>query len=84
MVAGDADDAKSLDQAFAGAYGAYCVTFFWDHFSPEKELAHAAGMAQAARQADLKHVIWSTLEDTRLRVPLRPHRRSPPFTCRLS
>ena len=43
VVAGDADDAASLERAFAGAYGAYCVTFFWDHFSPEKELAHAAG-----------------------------------------
>ena len=66
VVAGDADDADSLDRAFAGAYGAYCVTFFWDHFSPEKELAHAEAMAQAAREAGLEHVIWSTLEDTRL------------------
>ena len=27
----------SLRQAFEGAYGAFCVTFFWEHFSPEKE-----------------------------------------------
>ena len=65
VVAGDADDAESLKRAFAGACGAYCVTFFWNHFSPEKELAQAAGMAQAAKQAKLEHVIWSTLEDTR-------------------
>ena len=53
-----------------GAYGAYCVTFFWEHFSPEKELAHAAAMAKAAKDAGVQHVIWSTLEDTRNWVPL--------------
>jgi uncharacterized protein YbjT (DUF2867 family) len=70
VVAADVDDAKSLEKAFAGAYGAYCVTFFWAHFSPERELAQAAAMAQAAKHAGLQHVIWSTLEDTRRWVPL--------------
>jgi uncharacterized protein YbjT (DUF2867 family) len=60
--------------AFDGAYGAFCVTFFWDHFVPEKELVQAAVMAQAAKQADLKHVVWSTLEDTRKLVPLTDDR----------
>ena len=54
-----------VKRAFEGAYAAYCVTFFWEHFSPEKENAQAAGMAEAAKQAGLRHVIWSTLEDTR-------------------
>ena len=70
VVAGDVDDEESLRRAFEGAYGAFCVTFFWDHFSPEKELTHARSMATAARDAGLKHVIWSTLEDTRNWVPL--------------
>lgn len=70
VVEADVDDAQSLRKAFDGAYGAYCVTFFWEHFSPEKELAQAAAMAEAARQAEVKHVIWSTLEDTRNWVPL--------------
>jgi uncharacterized protein YbjT (DUF2867 family) len=74
VVAADVDDAESLKRAFAGAYGAYCVTFFWDHFSPEKELAQAAGMARAAKSAGLQHVIWSTLEDTRRWVPLSDNR----------
>jgi uncharacterized protein YbjT (DUF2867 family) len=68
------DDAESLKRAFAGAHAAYCVTFYWDHFSPEKELAQAAAMAQAANGAGLQHVIWSTLEDTRQWVPLTDHR----------
>src|SRR5213592_3205497 len=59
----NSDKAKAL--AVLGADGAYCVTFFWAHFSPEKELAEARAMAQAAKDAGVQHVIWSTLEDTR-------------------
>jgi uncharacterized protein YbjT (DUF2867 family) len=70
VVAADVDDVDSLRKAFAGAHGAFCVTFFWDHFSPEKEIAEARAMAQAARDAGVKHVVWSTLEDTRKWVPL--------------
>ena len=70
VVAADVDDQESLKRAFEGAYGAFCVTFFWAHFSPEKELAQAAAMAQAAKHAGVQHVIWSTLEDTRQWVPL--------------
>ena len=65
---------RACERAFAGAHGAFCVTFFWEHFSPEKELAQARAMAQAAKDAGVKHVIWSTLEDTRKWVPARPTR----------
>jgi len=74
VVAADVDDEKSLEKAFRGAYGAFCVTFFWEHFSPEKEYAHASAMARAAKRAGVKHVIWSTLEDTRKWVPLSDDR----------
>ena len=74
VVAGDVDDEASLTKAFAGAHGAYCVTFFWEHFSPEKEMAQATAMAKAAKAAGVKHVIWSTLEDTRKWVPLNDNR----------
>lgn len=74
VVAADVDDIESLKRAFQGAYGAYCVTFFWNHFSPEKELADAKNMAAAAKHAGLQHVIWSTLEDTRRWVPLGDNR----------
>jgi uncharacterized protein YbjT (DUF2867 family) len=70
VVSVNVDDVDSLRRAFQGAYGAFCVTFFWDHFSPEKELAEARAMAQAAKDAGVKHVVWSTLEDTRKWVPL--------------
>ena len=74
VVAADVDDVDSLKRAFAGAHGAYCVTFFWAHFSPEKEQAEARTMAEAAKAAGLQHVIWSTLEDTRTLVPLSDDR----------
>jgi len=74
VVEADVDDEESLRRAFAGAYGAYCVTFFWAHFSPEKEIAEAAAMARAARHAGVEHVIWSTLEDTRRWVPVGDNR----------
>ena len=65
VVKADLDDMESLKKAFAGAYGAYCVTNFWEHFSGVKEKEQAKNMADAASGAGLKHVIWSTLEDTR-------------------
>ncbi len=74
VVAGDVDDEASLQRAFAGAYGAYCVTFFWAHFSPDREKAEVAAMARAAKATGVKHVIWSTLEDTRKWVPLSDNR----------
>ena len=70
VVPADVDDPESLQRAFHGAHGAFCVTFFWAHFSPEKEFDEAKAMATAAKQAGVEHVIWSTLEDTRQWVPL--------------
>src|SRR5262245_10345966 len=50
VVAANVDDEESLARAFAGAHGAFCVTFFWDHFSAEKEMAEARSMANAAKK----------------------------------
>ncbi len=74
VVAVDLDRPGTIESAFAGASAAYCVTFFWAHFSPERELAHAGAMARAAKNAGLEHVIWSTLEDTRRWIPLADNR----------
>lgn len=70
VVTGQIDDLQSMKQVLTGAYGAYFVTFFWEHFSPEKEKSEAKNMAEAAKEAGLKHVIWSTLDDTRQYIPL--------------
>jgi uncharacterized protein YbjT (DUF2867 family) len=70
VVAGDADDQASLERAFAGAHGAFLVTNFWEHLSPERELKQAAALARATKAAGVAHAVWSTLEDTRLAFPL--------------
>jgi uncharacterized protein YbjT (DUF2867 family) len=74
IVQADIDDPQSVEKALAGAYGAYFVTFFWHHMSPEQEGKEAKVFADAAKAAGLKHVIWSTLEDTRKWVPLSDDR----------
>jgi uncharacterized protein YbjT (DUF2867 family) len=68
------DDPASVAKALEGAYGAFFVTFFWNHFSPEKEIAQAKTFAEAAKAAGVQHAVWSTLEDTRKWVPLSDDR----------
>jgi uncharacterized protein YbjT (DUF2867 family) len=90
VVRADIDDVDSLRAAFAGAYGIYCVTNFWEHFSAEKEKQQAKNLADAARASGARHVIWSTLEDTRAlmspddtRMPmLQTHYRVPHFDAK--
>jgi uncharacterized protein YbjT (DUF2867 family) len=65
LAAADLDDVESLKKAFAGAHGVYAVTNFWEHFSGEKEKTQAKNIADAAKAAGVKHLVWSTLEDTR-------------------
>ena len=74
VVQADLDDVSSLKRGFAGVYGVFCLTNFWEHFSPEKEYAQARSQAEAARAAGVQHVIWSTLEDSRKWVPLSDNR----------
>jgi uncharacterized protein YbjT (DUF2867 family) len=74
VVRADLDDPASVEAAFAGAYGAFCVTNFWEHMDPDRETRQAHGLAAAAAAARVSHVIWSTLEDTRQWVPLEDDR----------
>jgi uncharacterized protein YbjT (DUF2867 family) len=70
VVQADLDDEESLRKAFGGAYGVFAMTNFWEHFSPEKEVAQAGNAARAAKDAGVEHLVWSTLEDVRTCVPL--------------
>jgi uncharacterized protein YbjT (DUF2867 family) len=74
VIEADLDDEGSLRKAFDGAHGAFVVTNFWAQRTPEEEkartraemeLAQAAAAARAAKETGLRHVVWSTLEDTR-------------------
>jgi uncharacterized protein YbjT (DUF2867 family) len=70
VVQADLDNEASLAKAFAGAYGVYGVTNYWQLFSVDKEQQQATNIARAAKSANVKHVIWSTLEDTLKWIPL--------------
>jgi uncharacterized protein YbjT (DUF2867 family) len=65
VVCADLDDPASVTEAFTGAQGAFCVTNYWEHFDADRETRQAHGLAAAAAAAGVRHVIWSTLEDTR-------------------
>lgn len=70
VVEGNSDDEASMTRAFEGAHGAFCITNFWEHFSPGREMQQAQHLASAAKAAGVQHVVWSTLEDSRRFVPL--------------
>ncbi len=74
VIGADADKPETLATALRGAYAAFCVTNFWEHFSAEREGAQASAMARATKAAGVQHVVWSTLEDTRKWVPLSDSR----------
>jgi uncharacterized protein YbjT (DUF2867 family) len=70
VVEAEIDDEARMTEVMQGAYGAFLVTFYWQQLSPERELTQIAGLARAAKATGVQHVIWSTLEDTRLKVAL--------------
>ena len=70
VVAADLDNIESIKNVLKGAYGAFLVTNFWEHFSAEKEYQQVSDFADMAKAEGVAHVVWSTLEDTRNWVPL--------------
>ncbi|NXH14514.1 NMRL1 protein, partial [Bucco capensis] len=65
LVKADQDDESSLEQALAGAYGAFIVTNFWEHCSKEKEITQGKRLADLAKRLGLCHVVYSGLENVK-------------------
>jgi uncharacterized protein YbjT (DUF2867 family) len=61
VVEADLDRPETLKAAFAGADGVFLVTNFWEQGTDEVTQATAA--VRAAKEAGVKHFIWSTLPD---------------------
>ena len=61
VVEADLDRPETLKAAFAGAHGVFLVTNFWEPGTDELKQATAA--VRAAKEAGVKHFIWSTLPD---------------------
>lgn len=64
-VQANADDEESMVQAFEGCYGAFVVTNFWEDMDMNHEMKQTKTIQAAAKKAGLKHVVLSTLPDTR-------------------
>src|SRR5258708_12039358 len=59
VVAADLTRPETLEAAFKGVHGVFLVTNFWEEGASELKQATAA--VRAAKEADVKHFIWSTL-----------------------
>jgi uncharacterized protein YbjT (DUF2867 family) len=59
VIQADLNRPETLRAAFEGAHGVFLVTNFWGEGSDEVEQATVA--IRAARDAGVKHFVWSTL-----------------------
>jgi uncharacterized protein YbjT (DUF2867 family) len=76
LMRGDLDDQKSLEVSMDGAWGVFCNTDFWSSASVEEEFQQGVRVLEIARNAQVEHVVYSSLDDcTQLsggRIPV-PH-----------
>ncbi len=61
VVQADLTSPETLTAAFEGAHGVFLVTNFWQEGAGE--LGQAAAAVRAAKDAGVKHFVWSTLPD---------------------
>jgi uncharacterized protein YbjT (DUF2867 family) len=59
VVEADLDRPETLEDAFEGAHGVFLVTNFWEEGT--NELKQATAAVRAAKDAGVKHFVWSTL-----------------------
>ncbi|XP_069590913.1 nmrA-like family domain-containing protein 1 [Ranitomeya imitator] len=65
VVSADLDDEKSLEAALSGAYGAFLVTNFLEHFSKVKEITQGKLIADLSKSLALEIVVYSGLENVK-------------------
>ncbi|HYN09765.1 MAG TPA: NmrA/HSCARG family protein [Vicinamibacterales bacterium] len=61
VVEADLDRPDTLKAAFEGAHGVFLVTNFWEKGTDE--IKQATATVRAAKDAGVKHFVWSTLPD---------------------
>ena len=64
-VFGDLTQESSLNTAFKDAYGVFAVTNFWEPGGAD-EIAQGTNAIKAAKNAGIKHFVWSTLPNVEL------------------
>ncbi|KAK0225181.1 NmrA family protein [Armillaria nabsnona] len=61
VVKADLSNLDEVISAFAGAWGVFAVTQFYEH-GYDLEQLHGKNMVSAAKINDVKHFVWSTIE----------------------
>jgi uncharacterized protein YbjT (DUF2867 family) len=61
LVEADANKPETLGAVFAGADRAFLLTNFWDPATMSNEVETGKAIAEAAKEAGVKQVVWSTL-----------------------
>lgn len=78
---GDMEDRATLDEAMRGAYGVFSVQNFWDGFPAktlgfEGEVRQGKNVAEAAKEAGVKHLVQASVVGDGQRLSRVPHARS--------
>ncbi|KAK3646354.1 glycosylphosphatidylinositol anchor biosynthesis [Elasticomyces elasticus] len=76
-VVGDMQSSDSVAQAVKGAHTVFLVTNFWETFSADTEISQGKAVADACKNAGVKHLIFSSLinvtETSKGRLPNIAH-----------
>lgn len=62
VVQADLNSPETLTSAFKGTYGVFAVTNFWEEGGAD-EVAQGEAAVRAAREAGVRHFVWSTLSN---------------------
>lgn len=71
MVKGDFEEIASLDTAMKDVHGVFLVTNYWEH-GYEAEVQQGKNVAEAAKRANVKHLVFSSVADADLKTGI-PH-----------
>lgn len=63
----DLNDKASLVKAIIGSYAVFAVTNYWEKADAELEIQQGKNLADAAKEAGIRHYIWSTLHNVKER-----------------
>ncbi|KAK7743601.1 hypothetical protein SLS53_004136 [Cytospora paraplurivora] len=61
MISADVNDKASLVQAMKGASAVFAVTNYWEKMDMKLEIQQGKNLADAAKEAGVKHFVWSSL-----------------------
>ena len=64
-VVANFDDIGTINCAFQKSDAVFLMTNFWEHMNPKREYFQGKNLIDAAITCKVKHIVWSTLEDTR-------------------